>query len=494
MKRHRSWVIAAALIAAGASQIAARQEPPRQATTAGGYMVERDADVAKTEPGTHKGGGETIGYSFFAKAPGLKMVFRKRALKPGSAIGYHEQKEDEIYYVLSGRGEMTIDGKSFEVTPGTAVLTRPGSSHGLKQIGTEDLVILINYEQRPSPPPATPAAAASAIVKSEFLFEQAPFPSVHASTIAETSAGLVTAWFGGTREGAADVGIWVSRYADGAWTAPVEAANGVQPDGTRHPCWNPVLFATSDKTLALFYKVGPTPRTWWGMERISRDNGRTWDDARRLPDGVLGPIKNKPVRLADGTILAGSSTESDATPSVWRVHFELSRDEGRTWTIAKPAAATDGRDADAIQPSVLVHPDGSLQAVGRTRSGRIFETWSKDGGRSWSAVSLTALPNPSAGADAVTLRDGRHLVVFNHTAKGRSPLNIAVSKDGRLWEAAVVLESEPGEYSYPAVIQSRDGQIHVTYTWKREKIRHVVIDPSRLTSTPMADGEWPAGK
>ena len=113
----------------------------------GGYVLERDKDVAKHEPGTHKGGGETIGYSFFAKTPNLKLVFRKRAFKPGSAIGYHLQREDEIYYVLSGRGMMTIDGKEFEVGPGDAVLTRPGSSHGLKQIGKEDLVILINYEQ-----------------------------------------------------------------------------------------------------------------------------------------------------------------------------------------------------------------------------------------------------------------------------------------------------------------------------------------------------------
>jgi mannose-6-phosphate isomerase-like protein (cupin superfamily) len=120
-----------------------------QPAAPGGYILERDAEVARNEPGTHKGGGETVGYSFFAKAPGLRLVFRKRALKPGSAIGYHQQKEDEIYYVLSGRGVMTIDGKSFEVTPGTAVLTRPGSSHGLKQSGSEDLVILINYEQQP---------------------------------------------------------------------------------------------------------------------------------------------------------------------------------------------------------------------------------------------------------------------------------------------------------------------------------------------------------
>ncbi|MGH9330255.1 MAG: cupin domain-containing protein [Vicinamibacterales bacterium] len=115
----------------------------------GGYVLERDEEVRATQPGPHGGGGETIAYSFFAKAPGLKLVFRKRAMKPGSAIGYHLQKEDEIYYVLSGRGVMTIDDKTFDVGPGSAILTRPGSSHGLRQTGGEDLVILINYERQP---------------------------------------------------------------------------------------------------------------------------------------------------------------------------------------------------------------------------------------------------------------------------------------------------------------------------------------------------------
>jgi len=121
--------------------------PAISAQEKGGYVLERDAQVAKQEPGTHNGGGQTIGYSFFSKTPKLGLVFRKRAFKPGSGIGYHLQKEDEIYYVLSGRGMMTVDGKEFEVGPGDAVLTRPGSSHGLKQAGTDDLVILINYEQ-----------------------------------------------------------------------------------------------------------------------------------------------------------------------------------------------------------------------------------------------------------------------------------------------------------------------------------------------------------
>ena len=142
---------AIALLLAGAGLHAvARQKP-----APGGYVIEHDADIAKNEPGTHNGGGQTVGYSFFSKVPKLNLVFRKRALKPGSGIGLHEQKEDEIYYVLSGRGSMTLDGNTVEITPGTAVLTRTGSSHSLKQVGDEDLVIMINYEVESKP--AAPA-------------------------------------------------------------------------------------------------------------------------------------------------------------------------------------------------------------------------------------------------------------------------------------------------------------------------------------------------
>jgi mannose-6-phosphate isomerase-like protein (cupin superfamily) len=143
---HRSFVVA--VFIAGVVAGAATMRASAQHGAKGGYIVERDADVAKNEPGTHNGGGQTVGYSFFAKTPNLKFVFRKRALKPGSGIGYHEQKEDEVYYVLSGRGVMTLDDKPIEVGPGTAILTRPGSSHGLKQTGSEDLVIIIAYETK----------------------------------------------------------------------------------------------------------------------------------------------------------------------------------------------------------------------------------------------------------------------------------------------------------------------------------------------------------
>jgi predicted neuraminidase len=295
----------------------------------------------------------------------------------------------------------------------------------------------------------------------------------------ETKNGLVAAWFGGTREGAEDVGIWLSRLEKGTWLAPVEVATGVV-DGKRYPCWNPVLYVMPVSGLTLFYKVGPSPQTWWGMVRSSQDNGKTWSEARRLPEGILGPIKNKPVTLAEGSILSGSSTETPTRPSVWRVHFERSTDGGRTWTIVRPGAAADGKDHDAIQPSILVHSVSRLQAVGRTRSGRVFETWSDDGGKTWSAATLTALPNPSAGTDAITLKDRRHLIVYNPTERGRTPLAVATSTDGKSWQPSVVLENEPGEYSYPAVIQAADGRVHITYTWKRQRIKHVIIDPAKL--------------
>jgi predicted neuraminidase len=255
-----------------------------------------------------------------------------------------------------------------------------------------------------------PTVSGPGVIESEFVFETAPFASAHASTIVETSGGLVAAWFGGTREGANDVGIWLSRRVTGKWTAPIEVATGIEPGGTRYPCWNPVLFEMPAKVLTLFYKVGPTPRTWWGMARTSTDNGRTWSDARRLPEGILGPIKNKPVELSDGTVIAPSSTETPETPSRWRVHFERTRDAGRSWSVARPPASAGGKPIDAIQPSILTHSDGRLQAVGRTRSGRVFETWSRDAGQTWTPVALAMLPNPSAGIDALTLRDRRHLM------------------------------------------------------------------------------------
>ncbi len=323
------------------------------------------------------------------------------------------------------------------------------------------------------------------VICAEFLFTQAPFRECHASTIAESSEGLVAAWFGGTREGRNDVGIWVSRHVGGRWTEPVEVATGVQDDGSRLPCWNPVLFRATDGRLLLFYKVGPSPSTWWGMLCRSRDEGKSWGPAIRLPNGQLGPIKNKPVLLPDGRLLCGSSTEHAG----WRVHMEWTPDWGKTWQKTKPL--NDGRRIGAIQPTILQHADGRLQILCRSRQRRIAEAFSDDGGRTWSAMELSSLPNPNSGIDAVTLSDGRHLLVYNHTTRGRSPLNVALSPDGRQWHAAVVLENEPGEYSYPAVIQTSDRVVHITYTWRRQRIKHVALDLAKLRLRPIGNGIWP---
>lgn len=319
-------------------------------------------------------------------------------------------------------------------------------------------------------------------IQSEFIYEKAPFPSCHASTIAESSRGLICAWFGGTHEKHPDVGIWVSRWEQGKWTQPVEVANGKVNDQERYPTWNPVLFQMPGKELILFYKVGPSPSTWWGALKRSFDGGLTWGPEERLPKDIYGPIKNKPELLADGTLLCPSSSEDDG----WRVHLEMSKDAGKTWT--RTTAINTGKDFSAIQPSILFLPGGELKLLCRSKDGVILETSSKDQGKTWSKLSPTDLPNPNSGTDAVTLKDGRHVLIYNHVTKSsmqwggkRSPLNVAISSDAKVWKELTVLENEPKmEFSYPAVIQTKDGAIHITYTWKRERIKHVRIDPKAL--------------
>ncbi|NOX53998.1 MAG: exo-alpha-sialidase [Planctomycetes bacterium] len=332
------------------------------------------------------------------------------------------------------------------------------------------------------------------IVKAEFVFEKAPFKECHASTIVQTGDGtLVAAWFGGTREGKPDVGIWVSRCVDGCWTSPVEMATGEQQDGKRFPCWNPVLFQPpGEAPLMLFFKVGPSPRAWWGELMASTDGGQTWEMRQRLPEGFLGPIRSKPVLLPDRTLLCGSSTEHDG----WRVHFELVKHPGKDWQ--RVDVPEGRRKFNAIQPTILKHADGRLQALCRTKESVIAVTWSKDNGRSWSPLEPTTLPNPNAGIEAVTLADGRFLLVYNHLGSGpsgwgrRGMLNLAISKDGITWQAALVLEQERGaEFSYPAAVQTPDGLVHITYTWKRRRIKHVVVDPRKLKGVPIVDGRWP---
>ena len=306
-----------------------------------------------------------------------------------------------------------------------------------------------------------------------------------ASTLAETPSGLVAAWFGGTHEKHKDVCIWVARRNADGWSKPAKVADGIQSADLRHPCWNPVLFRPRDGQLMLFYKVGPSPREWWGMLMTSPDDGKTWSKPRKLGEDkaighLLGPVKNKPVQLADGAILCPSSSEHNR----WRVHFELTRDGGTTWQVIGPI--NDGNKFGAIQPSILRHSDGRMQILCRTQQSVVGQSWSADGGKSWSKLTATALPNPNAGTDAVTLADGRQLLVYNHTTRrsdfpaGRNMLNVALSDDGEAWQPVLTLERAKGEFSYPSVIQTSDGLIHITYTYQRRSVKHVVLKANEL--------------
>ncbi|MBE7169414.1 MAG: exo-alpha-sialidase [Williamsia sp.] len=332
------------------------------------------------------------------------------------------------------------------------------------------------------------------IVTDEFVFDTASFPESHASTIAETPKGLVIAWFGGTKERNPDVEIRVSRRVNGKWTAPVSVADGVQNDTLRYPTWNPVLYQVPGGDLLLFYKIGPSPSTWKGWMKTSKDAGVTWSAAHELPQGFIGPVKNKPVLLGGKRLLAPSSKEGNG----WRVHFEESDDMGKTWNMIGPI--NDGKTFNAIQPSILFYPGGKLQILARSQNRAILESWSEDGGNTWSPLAKTSLPNNNSGTDAVTLKDGRQLLVYNHVlppgneAKGaRTPLNISLSKDGKQWFASLILEDSPvSQYSYPSVIQGSDGMVHVVYTWRRQRIKYVKIDPSKLQMVEIKDGQWPA--
>lgn len=336
------------------------------------------------------------------------------------------------------------------------------------------------------------------IVREEFVFvfQGAPFRSPHAATLAETTDGtLVASWFGGTYEREPDCCIYVARFENGHWTAPGNIANGILDDSTRVATWNPVLFQVPNGELQLYYKVGPHPRDWWGMKITSADGGKTWSKPEHLPEGIIGPIKNKP-EFVDGKIISPTSTESDG----WRVYFEISDDLGKTWRKTEPV--NDGHEMIAIQPSILKYADGRLQALCRSKNRAILQTWSTDGGETWSEMTKTDLPQNNSGTDAVTLKDGRQLLVYNHVLppgdkfKGvRTPLNVAVSEDGENWSAALVLEDTPdSKFSYPAVIQTSDGMVHIAYTWNRIKIKHVVVDPAKLKLTPIVDGQWPGAK
>ena len=319
------------------------------------------------------------------------------------------------------------------------------------------------------------------VIQSTSIFEKAPFEACHASTLVDLGTGkIMAAWFGGKYEGSKDVVIWSSIKTGTQWSQPIEIANGIINDMSRFACWNPVLFKAKNGTLFLHYKVGANPRTWWAEYKTSVNDGKTWSKAQKLPKDFLGPIKNKPLQLPNGTILYPSSTES-LDEKTWAIHIEKSDADGKNWKKIEINCDTFG----VIQPSILTYPKGRLQLLCRSRQNVIVESWSEDNGETWSKLKATQLPNPNSGSDAVTLKDGRQLLVYNPLTagknwwEGRSVLKLAISTDGENWQDIYTLENHAkGEYSYPAIIQDRSGNIHLSYTAERKKITYVEIKVS----------------
>ena len=332
-----------------------------------------------------------------------------------------------------------------------------------------------------------------ALLERQFIYslDNKPSAEAHASTLVETPNGIMAAFFAGPHEGHPFVGIRVSTLKDNKWSWPVEVANGFENDSLRYPTWNPVLFIPKGGDLQLYYKQGPSPIEWWGMMKVSKDNGKTWSYGEKMGDDaaighIVGPVKNKPVQLKDGTILSPSSSEimENGEPK-WRIHLEISKDNGKSWEIVGPI--NDGIEFDAIQPSILELPDGKLMMLARTRQDVLVQSWSSDKGRTWSKLEASGLPNPNSGTDAVTLKDGRQLLIYNHKTKsngerGRDILNLAISRDGKKWTPVMTIENEPSVhgYAYPAIIQSKDGLVHATYTYNRTGIKYIVVDPNKL--------------
>lgn len=294
----------------------------------------------------------------------------------------------------------------------------------------------------------------------------------HAATIVEYKENqLACAWFAGQYEGHRESTIHFSRFPN--WSNATTVISARQTERT--PCWNPVLFRYR-QNIFLFYKLGIMPSRWHGALIISNDEGKSWSHPQNLPDGYIGPVKNKPLLVKNNIILCGSSIESPA----WQVHMEFFHKN--SWRKTRPI---NDPSLFLIQPTIVQCTSGKILALFRSAHGFIYASHSFDCGMSWSPPTPTTLPNPNSGIDAVHLHNGKIIVVYNHSSQYRYPLNLAISHDeGISWESILELESSPDRvgYSYPSIIQTTDHKIHIVYSWKCKKINHIAFDEHLLNN------------
>jgi predicted neuraminidase len=309
----------------------------------------------------------------------------------------------------------------------------------------------------------------------EPVFTENPgHPSCHASTIEELPDGtLLCAWYAGSYEKHPDVLIQMARKApgEGEWSEPE-----VIQDTPGYSEGNPVLFHAPDDTLWLFYVTMYGNR--WDECRLnyrqSRDAGRTWGGERVLHEPLGWMTKNKPT-LHDGAILLPLYDEVN-----WRSMVMVSEDLGETWAVSNFVTSPPGN----LQPTLMPLRDGRILMLLRTTgdSRVCWKSTSSDGGRTWAdPAAPTDLPNPHSGTDGVTLRSGNLAYAYNPSPDARSPLSVALSEDdGTTWPCRKDLETEAAEFSYPSIMQGRNGRIHLVYTHRRTRIQHAEFDEEWL--------------
>jgi alpha-L-rhamnosidase len=332
-----------------------------------------------------------------------------------------------------------------------------------------------------------------------FGIGSADFPSCHASSIVELLDGtLLCVYFGGSKESADDVEVRLSRKEPGQpWELPIALTNAPN-DGLSVE--NPNIFEDREGKIFVFWSSTHGSPGRLCMMRTSTDDGKTWSVARELGNDLIGSEKNKAVQLENGTILLPTADRNGQFPG-GKLMVVRSTDGGDTWEALPAIDDGEAMANDPIQPTIMFHTDGRLQIMSRHSGGQIPISWSSDNGENWTPLIRTVLPANSSGVDGVTLRDGRQFFVYNHVptpedGKGeRNFLNIAVSHDGENWSAGLVLGiCDGGQFSYPAIIQGRDGLVHVTHTWHRDTIAHIVVNPYKITDdtmVPMPNGDWP---
>jgi len=331
--------------------------------------------------------------------------------------------------------------------------------------------------QSPAQPIADPFATID--FASELVFERIPnAPAHHCSTLCEAANGdLLCLWYGGSYESADDQVLFLARKKPGErrWGEPrVVQRNALQPPG------NGVIFRdTTDRLWIVWGRMdGTRPMrrgSGWDRCRLfvrtSTDHGVTWSDDRPMIGETMWCVpRNPPARMADGTLVLGVEGEENAI-------------EGSRFLILAPGSDVwqlGGFTGGGSQPAVVQRSDGSLLSLMR-HPRFITQIESNDTGRSWSPAKTTELHNPDSGITMTRLANGHLLLVYNDTQTSRTPLSIARSVDeGRSWDKPLHLESNPGEYSYPCIIQSADGRIHISYTYRRYSIMHVMLNEDWL--------------